>query len=353
LNDELSSGYRDLFEQLDDLATGGEVGATLRAANPGSSFASVYTVDMKRVQAVVASLEDHLDGAMNASSADERGGWTAWSSGYSYNAKMDGSLGAGYGGTNTSDSGALMGVEKRFGRGRLGIFGATGQGRSTFSDPQVRLDSNHWHGGLYGSVSLGKVVVDGTAAFGVSDMDSVRTFVNGRRLGEVYRGDFESRDTQLSIGVSMNLADESSDWRITPIARLKYVSISQDSFDETGTGSTAFSVNRNSESTWLSKLGMRVSHSRKLAERVALAIDGAAFWIHDFDAGARDVALGFAGGDTRFISSGRASDADILQLSLGAQAVINDRWTLRLSGAKELGSTRSQKTGLVSVGLNF
>jgi outer membrane autotransporter protein len=243
----------------------------------------------------------------------------------------------------------MLGLEHRIGDLRIGAVASIGQGSTNFDDPSVRVESDHWHVGGYGSVSFGAVTVDASALFGNSDDSSNRVVAGGAA-----KGSFASSDTQLGMGVALNLAPANSGWQVTPVARVKYVSYKQDGFAETGPGGALlFRGDSISEDTVVSRVGLRVAHNSHISKSFTLGVDGAAYWVHDFNADGRNLSLQVQGVNGSFQGTGRSGQANTAQLNLGVQATLSDAVTFRLSGQQEMGSNRTQSTGVFAVGLNF
>ena len=362
-----------LLAKLDALTTASELDQVLAKASPGGSYASLYSVAVKRSLAVTASLDSHLENLTAAAGSDSSVSfgvksvvagmltpssnthaavdtdWTAWTSGYTTQLSIDPDAAAGFGKTRSDDNGASLGVERKFGNLRVGVLAALGQGDTTF-EPNVKVDADHWNIGGYGSVAFGSVTVDASALWGNSDNKARRE--DG--LGGSLRGDFSSTDAQLGLGVAVNLTSPSSGWQVTPVARLKYISYSQDAFTETGTGLLPAAVDKLSENTVISKVGLRVGRHLEVSKGVNLSADGAVYWVHDYNVEGKALGLQLAGvSNSNYTATGRKSDADTAQFSLGLQATFSDAFTMRVSGQQDMGSNRSQSTGILSFAVNF
>lgn len=370
LNNQLGSGstIAQLIDKLDALTSTGEVGQLLRVANGGPTYASIYGVAMRRIQGVGSQLDSHLD-ALAASSnseyvhsfgvsqagnhptmmiptggAHKQGQWAAWASGYASQSHRDKSSSVS-GDTNSHDQGAAIGAERAFGNLRLGATAQSGQADASFVS-SGRLDSDHWSAGGFASVAIGNIVLDASAMYGNADNQMKR--YNG--IGTV-KGDFSSHDTQVGIGAALNLAPANSPWQVTPVARLKHLSYSQAAFSERGPG--FLDVDSMSEGGWITKLGMRFARLAETGKAVAFSLDGGAYWMHDFDAQGKPVNLRVSGSNSAFSATGSGTDADSIQLNLGAQVTFSDAYSVRLGGQQEFGKNRRQSTGILSVGLTF
>jgi hypothetical protein len=364
-----ASPLGQLTKKLDSIVEAAGVESELRGANPAPMYASMYTVATRRSLAVTSALDSHLDNLALAGSSeraqsfgfkqvspastssfapagveDERQ-WTAWVSGYSTESNLQADAAAGFGKIRSTDTGGSLGVERKFGDLRLGLLGATGQADASF-DGGGSVETDHWHAGGYASVALGAATVDASALWGSADNTSKRPFG-----GAQVRSAFGSNDTQLGVGLAINLAEPSSLWQLTPVARLKYLGYSQDAFTETGAGFVQ--ADKMSESTWLSKLGIRFSRSAEAGKKIAIGLDGGAYWMHDYSAEGRQMNLRLTGTNASFSTRGRDADSDFVQVNAGLHATFSNIFTVRMGWQQDFGGNRNQGTGILSFAVNF
>ena len=366
LDSQLKAKYEDagkvggLLRELDSYSSNSDVTARLRAIDPTSAYASMFAVNVRRALVVSSAIDDHLDvisaeGAMasslNLGAAPAVGmqtphgasdkAFTAWTAGYAASSSREAA--GGYGSLQSTDNGGMLGLEGRLGNLTVGVVASTGQATSNFEDPSMKVDSDNWTVGGYGSVALGGVTLDATALWGNSDDKSSRATA---------KASYGSNSTQLGLGVSVNLLSPGSEWQITPVARLKYVSYSQDALEESGS-SFLFKGDKMSDTALLSKLGMRVSHRSKVSKDVTLGLDGAAYWVHDFDSAGKGLNTQLLGANGSFQAIGRKTNVESAQVNLGVHATFSETVTIRLSGQQDVGSASSQSSGIFSIALNF
>ena len=96
-----------------------------------------------------------------------------------------------------------------------------------------------------------------------------------------------------------------------------------------------------------------MAHSSEVSKSFKLGLDGAAYWVHDFNGEGRNMSLALQGATGAFQATGRNGQANTAQLNLGVQAILADSVTVRLSGQQEVGANRYQSTGVFAVGWNF
>jgi autotransporter-associated beta strand protein len=337
-------GYADLSATygLQGLALSGPLDAHLDAlASYGFTDSSVSMG--VNVQPSVSPISDDTKFLSGAPSSDPRS--TAWIAGYGLSSRLDPDSARDYSGVNASGGGSVLGLERRFGDLRVGGIVVAGQASYRVADPDIRLESEHWNVGGYGSVRFGRVTVDSSAMFGVSSMESERPL-----LGDTARADFKSKDLQLALGVTVNLAGQDSRWEISPVFRLKYLRSDQGRFQEQGsiaplTGEPVV-IDR-----LFSRVGLRLGRHGQISENFGLGFFGAAYWLHDFTPSGNEMAFRLAGVPYR--ARARDVDSDMIQLNMGVQASIYKAWILNLGGQRDMGAQRSQQTGMVSVGFRF
>lgn len=361
-----------LIDKLDALTTGAEVDRALQLASGGATYASISTVAIRRLQQVGAQLDIHLDNIAASAGASaagrvhsfgvapagnapsmvtpsEHGGdvahWTAWASGYASEFRLNGQDSLLPGGIRTRDQGAGLGVDRAFGDLHVGLTARVGEADSSFGS-SGKLQSDHWTAGGFASVAVGSVVVDASALFGTADNKMTRD--NG--FGTV-QSDFQSRDAQVGLGLALNLAPAESEWQITPVARLKYISYTQDAFTERGAG--FIDVEGQKRDTWLTKVGFRFGRRPEAGKPVSFSLDGGAYWVHDYAADGKSINLRISGTNSSFSAEGRGADSDSLQLNLGGRVTFSDNYSVHLGGQQDFGGNRNQSTGVLTVGVKF
>ena len=374
LDRQMGNGTKvaQLIDKLDALTTGAEVDRVLRFASGGATYASMATVAVRRLQQVGAQLDIHLDNLAASAGASaagrvhsfgvapagtapsmvtpsERGGdvahWTAWASGYASEFRLKGQESLLPGGIRTRDQGAGLGVDRAFGDLHVGLTARVGEANSSF-ESSGKLQSDHWTAGGFASVAVGSVVLDASALFGTADNKMTRD--NG--FGTV-QSDFQSRDAQVGLGLALNLAPAESEWQVTPVARLKYISYTQDAFSERGAG--FIDVDGQKRDTWLTKVGFRFGRRPEAGKPVSFSLDGGAYWVHDYAAEGKAINLRISGTNSSFSAEGRGADSDSVQLNLGGRVTFSGNYSVHLGGQQDFGGNRNQSTGVLTVGVKF
>ncbi len=347
-------------------------------------FADMYRSGLGRSLAVLGGLEDRINSL--ATSASEEGAsrkfgykqatpaptraaapvastddeWAAWLSVYERESSDKALASDGASKLKNSETGTQMGVERRVGSLKVGLTGATGWGRSTFDTPSTQISSDSWHVGLYTIAPINQLTLDASFMYGLVSNTSNRTphtnalFRDTTPDSNTYHGKFDSRDLSLSIGAAYNLMQAGSAFQMAPVVRLTYVNYSQSAFSETETGAFAYKVDKMDAGTFLSKLGYRVSYTKR-AGSVDLGADLGAYWQHDWDNSGRSVNASLKGGldGTSYSAVSRKGSSDSALLNGGLQITFSDKYTLRGSAGAEFGGDRNDLNGTVTFGIKF
>ena len=353
---------------LDDLVfSPADARAVLKLADGASAFSAVTNAVPQQALAVGAALDSHLDdlsvsgaaptslnlavqlnptpgtGAADSGAAGKP--WLAWTSAYGSWSQTSADA-SGQGKSSSSGGGGALGLERQMGDLKAGFLVSLGESVSLSDDSILRVTSEQWNVGAYGSFNLGSLTFDGSTLWGSAEQKSRRQAPGGATATARYT----SQTWQAGLGVAVNLATPASSWTLSPVARLKYLNSSQDAFEETGSALAVGSA-ANDDSHVLSKLGVRFSKQAGSARSVAFGADGGLYWVHDFNSEGRDLSYRFAG-QSQTVRT-RDGSAEALQASLGIQATVSERVVLRLSGQQDLGQDRTQTTGVFSVGYRF
>ncbi|MEI7773408.1 MAG: autotransporter domain-containing protein [Verrucomicrobiota bacterium] len=375
LMDNATSGSAlgDIRSQLDaKISNVEQARAILKQANGGSTFASVSGAASQQALAVSSVLDSHLDNlgfSASPSSAFSMGvrvngpsknvvpswltpsgssdrDWNVWTSGYGSWARIAADEATGQGKATVSGGGGALGVERRIGDFTAGVLVSIGEGVALAEDPALRVRSEQWNVGSFGSVNIGSVTLDASALWGKTDQDSRREVPGGA----IATARYETQNWQFGAGVAVNLAPENSSWQIAPVARVKYVNASEDAFDETGSTLGIGSSGQN-DRHFISKLGLRFAKTSQVWKTLALGVDGGAYWVHDYNAEGHDI--NFQIGGVSYQARTRDREADSTELNLGLQATFSEKVTLRISAQQDLSQDRTQTTGVFSIGYQF
>jgi autotransporter-associated beta strand protein len=362
-----------LLRAIEQLQSAEQIRAMLSPLDGGRGYADLTAAYGLAGLALSGPLDAHLDGLASAGFADSSVSFgvratpvpvvahddessvrnspphaaraEVWIAGYGLSSRLSADPVREYGALNASGGGSVFGLERRHGDLRFGGIVIVGQSTSRVSDPELNLETEHWNVGGYGSVRFGRVTVDGSALFGVSSRESERQL-----FGETAEADFKTKDWQLALGLSMNLAQPGSGWEISPVLRLKYLRSDQDGFNELGSmapiSSEPMVTNR-----LFSRVGLRLGRHSQVTPNLGLGLFGAAYWLHDYTARGPEMRFRLAG--VPYQTRARDSEPDLLQFNMGVHAALFQSWTLNLAAQRDIGAERVQQTGVLSVGFRF
>ncbi len=346
--EELATGIKGVanmfnYVSLQTLAVVNTVDMHLDDVNAGGAASSYVSMGVQvNATPAAASLLSPVWGGADSRDHSMR----VWTSGYGSWARIEADPATFQGKVNSAAGGGVLGLERSFGNLTAGLVVSVGQSVSRAEDPQLRLESENWNLGGYSTVQIGPVNVDISALWGVSEQDSKREVPTG----DIVTARYSARNWQTGLGLAMNLASPESTWQLAPVARLKFLNTSQDAFEESGSALGIGSDARN-QSHWLTKLGLRASKSLSLTQSIPISLDGAAYWVHDYNSEGREVQ--FQLGGAPYVVRSRDRKADSTQFNLGLQATFFDSVTLRLSGQQDVAQDRSQTSGVFSLAYKF
>jgi uncharacterized protein with beta-barrel porin domain len=251
-----------------------------------------------------------------------------------------------YSGYDNPTSGFMIGYDKQFDNFVLGFGSGYGQSDVTFlaSPADARADLVNFSG--YGKADFGPIYVAGVAGYthGWNDVERRIQFdgLASRRATASVGGDLFG--TLLQTGYNIDMGN----FRLTPLAGLRYVHDSMGGTTETGADSVNLMVGGYGRDSLTSHFG------GKLAFLVARRWRAEAYgqWEHEYADVDNDVAMAFTGDtSTSYIVRGAACGRDGARTGLVAIGQINDRTSIHLSYDALLQSsyTSQQLTGGLSV----
>jgi hypothetical protein len=149
-----------------------------------SAYADLMSISRRRMLDMSSNVSSRLDllglaGARNGGVETMAGtgeqGWSVWQSNSVSQLNRKSELSIGVGGYTANGQSSLMGLERPFGEGRIGLLGAAGTTTSQFSNPATRIISDSWHIGAYASLPVAPFFADIAFIFGNVENDARRT----------------------------------------------------------------------------------------------------------------------------------------------------------------------------------
>jgi outer membrane autotransporter protein len=323
----------------------------LNAINP-----AVYTELANLSEARLSDINAALDGRLNTISMGsmnlpEENGIYAWSTAYGSSQVRVGEQELGTPGYTTNASGNVSGIEKRLGSLTLGLSGAAGVSSATcgFGMGSVRTDS--WLAGLYGSLPVAGLTLDGALGYGNSDSRVLRSgnFLGGS--GTIV----DLADSEWLAEFGASLPFELLSMQVTPSARFYYTSYRQSSVRENGTGTGMNAAIRqaffHSESL---RVGLQLSRMWNAETRpVRLSVSGD--WLHRQDQQERsslDIGATDLPGQTQPFVSSRAG-LDSFRMGFSLEVALTHSSTLRANVLRQNQSGQKTTNASLSIGVEF
>jgi len=333
-----------------------------------SPYADLLTISRRRMLDLNSGVGSRLDvlGLQGASNGGVEGiigsgetGWSVWQSNSVSQLSRQADRGIGFGGYTSSGESSLMGIERPFGLGRVGLIGAVGSTSASFQLPTTTIKSDSWHLGGYMSLPVAPFFADIAFMYGRIDNDARRNIeVKGYEARP--RARFGSDEYTLRLGGGIQIMPAQSTWEITPTEHLLYVGGLQAALSETGGarpnlgGDLGARIQKAKTGGLINEVGLTVGR-RWVVRTIPVAVRLKGNWIHDFD-GTGSVQASFVGAPEsagRFTSRSSGGDRDALKLNVSVEVSLTQRLSLRIGGEHEKRKNSTKSSLTISMGLEF
>jgi len=353
--------------QLEAYKFAQQVSAALSGAGV-SPYADLLTISRRRMLDLTAGVGSRLDllglqGARNGGVESMVGsgetGWSVWQSTTVSQLTRQAAAAEGFGGYNSSGQSSVMGLERPFGAGRIGLIGAVGSSSANFTLPSTTIKSESWHLGSYVSLPVAPFFADIAFIYGRVDNDARRN-IELPGYNTRARALFGSDEYTLRIGGGLQIMPAQSDWEITPTEHLLYVGGAQAALEETGAGvlsqggGLGARLQKSKMSGLLNEVGLTVGR-RWVVRGVPVAVRLQANWLHDFD-GTGSVQASFVGAPASagwFTARNASGDRDALKVSTSIEVSLTQRLSLRIGGEYERRKSSTKSSLTISMGMEF
>ena len=190
------------------------------------------------------------------------------------------------------------------------------------------VDADGWGGFIYGTYYADNFYIDGLAGYAKSDYDLSRRIVvpsNNvavQAIDETAKANTDSDDFTLSIGGGYNLNQGALSYG--PYARLNYLNVDVDSYDEKGAELSGLSLSVDSQEwkSLTSVFGGQLSYTISSGFGV-LVPQGRLAWVHEFENDSEAFEATFIADPRKNVlrASTNDPDRDYFELGLGVSAV--------------------------------
>jgi outer membrane autotransporter protein len=280
-------------------------------------------------------------------------GWSVWQSNSVSQLNRKAELSIGFGGYTANGQSSLMGIERPFGEGRIGLLGAAGTTTSQFSNPSTRIVSDSWHVGAYASLPVAPFFADIAFIFGNVENDARRT-IEFPGYSANARAKFNSEERVLRLGGGLQVMPAQSSWEMSVTEHILHVSGAQAALTERGGDVLSARTKKASKGGLLNEVGLTVGR-RWVVRGTPVAVRLQTNWLHDFD-NAGSIQASFVGAPTSagwFTARNAGGDRDALRANGSVEIGLTERLSLRIGGEYERRKSSTRATLTISLGMEF
>ena len=260
----------------------------------------------------------------------------------------------GIAGTDFRGHGVSFGLDRPFGENTiLGVAGGFADTDLEMDDDFADADVRSWYASAYGTWYRGCLHIDGSASYAENDFDQDRLLIVGDDVREVRSShEGETFAGRLSAGCEVEVAERV---RIEPYAAVDYIRTKEDGFTERGAGVMSLRVDGRTSDAVLSEVGMRVGSRVPVGDTgTILAPELVAGWVHQYDAGDRDLVAGFsAAPGSSFVTTGRDVPDDTARVGLSLRLLGSSRVEGSIDLDSRFGNGTQEFFGSVQIGVRF
>lgn len=197
------------------------------------------------------------------------------------------------------------------------VIGVAGSYARTDVDPysgNSTIDS--YQAATYGSWQQDQLYVNTSLGFGLHKVDASRTVTMGS-LVSTAKADYDSFDVNATIEAGKDFA-LNADTDFTPFASVSYLHNTRDSFNEKGAGAANLSVDKETDESLLTSIGVRLSHDIHMADKRILTPVASIAYVHEHMDSVSTLNANFKNvSGSNFSIDGPELNKDRLQLALG------------------------------------
>jgi uncharacterized protein with beta-barrel porin domain len=280
-------------------------------------------------------------------------GWSVWQTTAAswLNRKAD--LSIGFGGYTANGQSSLLGLERPFGEGRIGLLGAAGTTTSQFSNPATRIVSDAWHLGAYASLPVAPFFADIAFIFGNVENDARRSIeFPGYAANALAK--FNTTERVLRLGGGLQVMPAQSSWEMSLTEHILHVSGAQAALGERGGDVLSARIKKAGKSGLLNEVGMTVGR-RWVVRGLPVAVRLQGNWLHDFDhSGAVQASFVGAPASAGWFSARTAGgDRNALRVNGSVEIGLTESLSLRIGGDYERRRSGNRTSLTISLGIEF
>ena len=286
---------------------------------------------------------------MNSGSASclpQQRGW--WAQGFGSFNDIDDSHNAR--GADYQTSGLAFGIDADWHEFVMGVAGSYAH---TYVDPysgNSTIDS--YQAATYGSWQQDQIYVNASLGFGLHKVDASRTVTMGSSVSTA-KADYDSFDVNVTIEAGKDFA-LNADTAFTPFAGVSYLHSTRDSFNEKGAGAANLSVDKETDESLLTSIGMCLSHDIHMADKRILTPFASIAYVHEHMDSVSTLNANFKNiSGSNFSIDGPELDNNRLQLALGVTGQLTGSTSLNVGYTGEFADSHQNNALSATLDIAF
>ncbi len=348
---------RDIGEHLDRIAPqatgnlantlgafqtlpGNQFGTAFASLSPAvheSATATTFNVTAQYSQTLfkrMHSTRSHIESTDGSLAYSQTERHAVWMDGFGHWARQDSQ--GGFAGYDYRLAGVAVGADRLM-EDDLLVGVSYGQ-----SNADIDMDNNlgkgdieSYFGSLYGSYFTDRMYFDTTLSYGRQRYENTHRIEIGTFNGTAHSnhsGNVYSAHAETGWNLSLK------PWTLQPFAALRYTSLDEDGYDESGADGVNLRVEKRKTDALVSNLGLRFAYPFQKDNWLCIP-EATVAWDHDFDLDDRRIVAAFDGSPTMtFVTDGRDIDRDGVVLGAGLTVLRKNNLSFSLKYTGELRS---------------
>ena len=282
----------------------------------------------------------------SASGLPQQRGW--WAQGFGSFNDIDDSHNAR--GADYQTSGLAFGIDADWHEFVMGVAGSYAH---TDVDPysgNSTIDS--YQAATYGSWQQDQLYVNASLGFGLHKVDASRTVTMGSSVSTA-KADYDSFDVNVTIEAGKDFA-LNADTAFTPFVGVSYLHSTRDSFNEKGAGAANLSVDKETDESLLTSIGVRLSHDIHMADKRILTPFASIAYVHEHMDSVSTLNANFKNiSGSNFSIDGPELDNNRLQLALGVTGQLTGSTSLNVGYTGEFADSHQNNALSATLDIAF
>lgn len=282
----------------------------------------------------------------SASNSPQQRGW--WAQGFGSFNEIDDTHNAS--GADFNTSGLALGIDADWHDMVIGVAGSYARTDVDAYQSDSTIDS--YQAAIYGSWKAEEVYLNASLGLGLHRVDASRKVIIGSSVSTA-KADYDSIDVNGSIESGKDFAI-SAHTTLTPFAGVTYIHNSREDFKEKGAGAANLNVDRESDESLLTAVGLRLSHDIHMKDDRILTPVASIAYVHEHMDSLSQLDASFNGvPSASFVIDSPDLDKNRLQLELGLSGQLSEKTRLTVGYYGEYASTHQNNAFTATVNMDF